>query len=164
MTRCLPVLALLLALPSAAVAGPWGLVTGGKADEEHVVCAIPVKPGDPAEKVTAIQLPDNTVTPAQLVKPSLLQPQGGPSYLVFTLPKVKAVAKTLKSHLGNLLTYFQHRITNAVTEGFNSKIQAIKADARGFRRFENYRARILFFCGKLDLMPTLPSGGPPTIP
>lgn len=72
------------------------------------------------------------------------------------LPKVKAVAKTLKSHLVNLLTYFQHRITNAVTEGFNSKIQAIKADARGFRRFENYRARILFFCGKLDLMPTLP--------
>lgn len=73
------------------------------------------------------------------------------------LPKVKAVAKTLKSHLVNLLTYFQHRITNALTEGFNSKIQAIKADARGFRRFENYRARILFFCGKLDLMPTLPS-------
>lgn len=71
------------------------------------------------------------------------------------LPKVKAVAKTLKSHLVNLLTYFQHRITNAITEGFNSKIQAIKADARGFRRFENYRARILFFCGKLDLMPTL---------
>lgn len=70
------------------------------------------------------------------------------------LPKVKAVAKTLKSHLVNLLTYFQHRITNAITEGFNSKIQAIKADARGFRRFENYRARILFFCGKLDLMPT----------
>ena len=80
------------------------------------------------------------------------------------LPKVKAVAKTLKSHLVNLLTYFQHRITNAVTEGFNSKIQAIKADARGFRRFENYRARILFFCGKLDLMPTLASGGPHTIP
>lgn len=80
------------------------------------------------------------------------------------LPKVKAVAKTLKSHLVNLLTYFQHRITNAVTEGFNSKIQAIKADARGFRRFENYRARILFFCGKLDLMPPLHSGPTHTIP
>lgn len=46
----------------------------------------------------------------------------------------------------------------------NSKIQAIKADARGFRRFENYRARILFFCGKLELMPTLPSGPTHTIP
>ncbi|MBE7540408.1 MAG: transposase [Opitutaceae bacterium] len=61
------------------------------------------------------------------------------------LPKVMAVARTLKSHLVNLLTHFQHPITNALTEGFNSKIQAIKADARGFRRFENYRARILFF-------------------
>jgi transposase len=73
------------------------------------------------------------------------------------LPKMKKVAKSLKAHLGGLLTYFKHRITNALTEGFNSKIQALKADARGFRRFENYRARILFFCGKLDLAPHLPS-------
>ena len=73
------------------------------------------------------------------------------------LPKVKAVARTLKAHLVNLLTYFQHPITNALTGGFNSKIQAIKASARGFRRFENYRARILFFCGKFDLLPSLPS-------
>lgn len=72
------------------------------------------------------------------------------------LEAVKKAARTLKAHLLNLLTYFQHPITNALTEGFNSKIQAIKADARGFRRFANYRARILFFCGKLDLPPSLP--------
>jgi len=29
------------------------------------------------------------------------------------------------------------------------------ADSNGFRRFENHRTRILFFCGKLDLMPKL---------
>lgn len=63
---------------------------------------------------------------------------------------VKA-AEMLKSHLPNILTYFKHRITNAVSEGLNSKIQSIKAMARGFRTFENYRTRILFFCGKLDL-------------
>jgi transposase len=80
------------------------------------------------------------------------------------LPKVKAVARTLKAHLVNLLTYFQHPITNATTEGFNSKIQAIKADARGFRRFENYRARILFFCGKLNLMPHLPPVATHSVP
>jgi len=40
-----------------------------------------------------------------------------------------------------------------VTEGFNSVIQAIKADARGFANFENFRCRILFHCGKLDLFP-----------
>jgi transposase len=59
------------------------------------------------------------------------------------LPKVKRVARTLKTHLGGLLTYFKHRITNALTEGFNSKIQALKADARSFRSFENYRTRIV---------------------
>ena len=63
------------------------------------------------------------------------------------------VAQMLKRHLGNLLTYLEHRITNAVTEGLNSKIQSLKAAARGFRNFRNYRTRILFFCGKLDLYP-----------
>ena len=72
------------------------------------------------------------------------------------LTRVKAVAKTLKKHLTNLLTYFVYPITNAISEGFNSKIQAIKSDARGFRRFANYRARILFHCGKLSLLPNFP--------
>lgn len=73
------------------------------------------------------------------------------------LEPLKKVALTLKEHLSGLLNYFVHPITNALTEGFNSKIQAIKADARGFRRFANYRTRILFFCGKLDLAPDLPA-------
>jgi transposase len=63
------------------------------------------------------------------------------------------VGQMLKRHLENLLTYLKHHITNAVTEGLNSKIQSIKAAARGFRSFRNYRIRILFFCGKLDLYP-----------
>jgi len=50
-------------------------------------------------------------------------------------------------------SYFEYYITNAVSEGINSKIQAIKANARGFRNFENYRVSILFFCGKLELSP-----------
>jgi transposase len=62
-------------------------------------------------------------------------------------------AKMLKRHLESLLSYFRHRITNAVSEGFNSRIQSIKSAARGFRNFENYRTRILFYCGKLDLKP-----------
>ena len=67
-------------------------------------------------------------------------------------PLIK-VARMLKSHLENILTYLRHPITNAVTEGLNSKIQMIKSNARGFRSFDNYRIRILFFCGKLDLYP-----------
>lgn len=71
------------------------------------------------------------------------------------LEPIKKTALTLQTHLFGLLNYFAHPITNALSEGFNSKIQAIKADARGFRRFENYRYRILFHCGKLDLRPTI---------
>ena len=69
-------------------------------------------------------------------------------------PMVK-VAKMLKRHLPNLLSYFLYRITNAASEGFNSVIQSLKYAARGFRLFPNYQTRILFFCGKLDLKPQL---------
>ena len=40
-------------------------------------------------------------------------------------PIVKA-AHTLQRHLPNVMTYFAHRITNATSEGLNSKIQTIK--------------------------------------
>jgi transposase len=69
------------------------------------------------------------------------------------LEPIKKVAVMLKSHLGGLLNYFEHRVSNATAEGFNSRIQAIKSAARGFRKFENYRIRILFYCGKLSLLP-----------
>ena len=69
------------------------------------------------------------------------------------LPEIRKVARMLKNHLGNILTYFECYITNAASEGLNSKIQAIKANARGFRNFENYRISILFSCGKLELSP-----------
>ena len=69
------------------------------------------------------------------------------------LKPVISVAKMLKKHLDNIMTYLKHRITNATAEGFNSKIQTIKSAARGFRNFENYRVSILFHCGKLNLYP-----------
>jgi transposase len=67
-------------------------------------------------------------------------------------PMIEA-ARTLRRHLTNLLTYLKHRITNAVAEGFNSKVQTIKSNARGFRNFEHYRFAILFHCGRLNLYP-----------
>jgi len=67
------------------------------------------------------------------------------------LDPVKKVVKMLRRHVTGLLNYSRHRISNASAEGFNSAIQLIKANARGFRNFINYRARILFHCGKLDL-------------
>jgi transposase len=69
-------------------------------------------------------------------------------------PMIK-VARMLKRHLENILTYLTHRITNAVTEGLNAKIQWIKYGARGFRNREAFKTAILFHCGGLDLEPRL---------
>ena len=69
------------------------------------------------------------------------------------LEPINKVALRIKNHLSNILTWFKHRISTGVSEGFNSRIQSIKSAARGFRNFENYRVRILFFCGKLNLLP-----------
>ena len=71
------------------------------------------------------------------------------------LEPMKKVARMLKERLGNVVSWWRHPITNAVSEGLNSKIQSIKSAARGFHSFASYRIRILFFCGKLDLKPRL---------
>lgn len=67
-------------------------------------------------------------------------------------PVIKA-ARTLAVHLPNILTYFTHRITNAVSEGINSKIQTIKKMAYGFRNRDNFKTAIFFHCGGLNLYP-----------
>jgi len=63
------------------------------------------------------------------------------------------VARTLLRHLPGLLAYITHRITNALSESLNSRIQTLKNNARGFHRFSSFRTRILFFLGGLDLQP-----------
>lgn len=69
------------------------------------------------------------------------------------LEPVKEAAKTIREHIDNILTYCRHRITNAVSEGLNSKIQTIKKMACGFRNQENFKTAIFFHCGGLDLYP-----------
>ena len=56
-------------------------------------------------------------------------------------------------HFENVLTYFKYRITNAVSEGVNSKIQTIKKRAYGFRNNEHFKTAIYFHCGGLQLYP-----------
>jgi transposase len=63
------------------------------------------------------------------------------------------VAGIIRRHLENILTYITHRITNAVTEGLNAKIQWIKYSSRGFRDRERFKRAIYFHCGGLDLDP-----------
>jgi transposase len=64
-----------------------------------------------------------------------------------------AAARTIHRHLANVLTFFTHRITNAVAEGLNSKIQTVVKQAYGFRNRENFKTAIYFHCGGLDLYP-----------
>jgi len=69
------------------------------------------------------------------------------------LEPIKEKSRMIKNHILNILTYFKHPITNAVAEGLNSKIQTVKANARGYRSFNGFRNSILFYCGKMDMAP-----------
>jgi transposase len=69
------------------------------------------------------------------------------------LAPVIEVARTINRHIENVMTYFDHRITNAVSEGLNSKIQTIKKMACGYRNRDNFKTAIFFHCGGLSLYP-----------
>jgi len=68
-------------------------------------------------------------------------------------PMIRAAA-TVKRFLQPIFNFFRHRITNAVAEGLNSKIQAVKRMANGFRNTEHFKTAIYFHCGGLQLHPT----------
>jgi transposase len=70
------------------------------------------------------------------------------------LEPVKKAAKTFKNHLYGILTYFDHPITNAMSEGINSKIETIWKAACGYRNKQRFRTAILFHLGGLDLAPS----------
>lgn len=69
------------------------------------------------------------------------------------LAPIREAARTLWRHIGNILTYFKHPVTNAMSEGLNSKIQTIKQMVCGFRNTEHFKTAIYFHCGGLDLYP-----------
>jgi len=62
-------------------------------------------------------------------------------------------ARMFRKYLSQILTYFRYRITNAVSEGLNSKIETIRKMAYGFRNREHFKTAIYFHCGGLNLYP-----------
>ena len=66
---------------------------------------------------------------------------------------MKKVARTIKERLDNVVSYCKHHITNAVAEGINSKIMAIKRRVGGYRNKQNFKTAIFFYCGGLQLYP-----------
>ncbi len=69
------------------------------------------------------------------------------------LEPLKAVARSINERLANVVSYCTNGITNAVAEGINSKIMAIKRRVGGYRNRENFKTAIFFYCGGLDLYP-----------
>jgi len=69
------------------------------------------------------------------------------------MSEVIKVAKRFKEHFIGVCNALCHPQSNVKSERMNGKIQEIKTVGRGYRRFENFRVAILFFCGKLDLQP-----------
>ena len=69
-------------------------------------------------------------------------------------PALRKVAKTLMRYSQGVLNYTKHKFTNALAESINGKIQLLKAKARGFLTFKNYRRNILFYFGGLKLSHT----------
>jgi transposase len=72
------------------------------------------------------------------------------------LTPIKKAAQTLKVHLDNIVTYARHRITNALAESMNAKIEKVKRMACGFRNRAHYRMAIYFHCGGLDMFTRRP--------
>lgn len=63
------------------------------------------------------------------------------------------VAEMFKRHTVGIVNAMALNKSNAMAERLNGKIQEIKLNAKGYRTFENFRAAILFYHGKLYLYP-----------
>ena len=60
-----------------------------------------------------------------------------------SLPEFKELLHTLDNWRGEILNYFDYRITNGFVEGKNNRIKTIKRTAYGYRNMDNFRLRIL---------------------
>jgi transposase len=70
------------------------------------------------------------------------------------LPPMIEVARLIKRHLHNVLTYYIHPLTNALAEGLNSKIAGIQKRACGFRNRDHFKIAVYFHCAGLSLYPS----------
>lgn len=71
------------------------------------------------------------------------------------LKEVIKVGNMVKNYLWGIINAIVNRVTNAVAESKNARIQWIKKKSCGFRNRERFKMSILFHLGGLDLMPNL---------
>lgn len=65
-------------------------------------------------------------------------------------PFVK-LGRTLKRHWDGIMGYYQNYTTSAAIEAVNNLLQLARRRARGYRRFENFRAMAYWIAGRLEL-------------
>jgi len=70
------------------------------------------------------------------------------------LPAFVALGRTLKRHQDGILGYYQNYTTSAAIEAVNGLLQLARRRARGYRRFENFRAIAYWIAGGLTINPT----------
>ena len=58
------------------------------------------------------------------------------------LDEFNAVSKTMQNYLYGILNYFRYGMTNAIAEGFNTKINVLKRRAFGYRDIEYFTLKI----------------------
>lgn len=69
------------------------------------------------------------------------------------LAPVRSVARMLKKHLPNILTFFRHRLTTAPSEGLNSILAGLVKKACGYRNRQRFITDAFFHAGGLQLYP-----------
>jgi len=63
------------------------------------------------------------------------------------IDQLQEVAKRICNYLYGIYNYFDYKLTNAQSEGFNNKINIIKRRAYGFKDLEYFKLKILQTCG-----------------
>ncbi|MFP5518825.1 MAG: ISL3 family transposase, partial [Bdellovibrionia bacterium] len=59
---------------------------------------------------------------------------------------IRRLGATLEKWKTEILNYFENRWTNGFTEATNGAAKALQRRARGYKNFENYRAKTLYAC------------------
>ena len=63
---------------------------------------------------------------------------------------MKKAAESIKKHWHGVVQWFDSRLSNGFLEGMNTRIQAAKRKAFGYRSFRSYAIIIYMLTAKLD--------------
>jgi transposase len=66
----------------------------------------------------------------------------------------KRIVKTIKRYWYGIRNYFKHKVTNAGSEGFNTKINIVRRKAYGFWDLDYFILKIFQACGVMKLDPS----------